>query len=154
MRKIVNTRCQVQALVTVAAVVLGCTVVTAEQVDPTKNLPDFEYTLLTGYVDGERAFIGIGGDIDGVVNPTLVASSGAVVQVIIANGDGGEHEFSVPGFGATTSRFAGPRSADVVAFRVTESGSFHYACTDHEHRKAGMEGLLVVYEPEEFPPKR
>ena len=50
-----------------------------------------EYTLETNMIDGQMAFIGIGGGIDGVKNPTLSANVGDTVKVTLVSGDGIEH---------------------------------------------------------------
>ena len=50
------------------------------------------------------AFVGVGGDIEGVVNPPLRVAEGDVVQVGIINGDGVEHDLVFPEFKAATDR--------------------------------------------------
>jgi nitrite reductase (NO-forming) len=44
-------------------------------------VPDVRFRLQTALAEGKLAFVGVGGDIDGVVNPTLRVPEGAVVQV-------------------------------------------------------------------------
>ena len=50
-----------------------------------------EYGLETAMIDGQMAFIGVGGGIDGVHNPTLSAHVGDLVRVTLTAGDGVEH---------------------------------------------------------------
>ena len=47
--------------------------------------PTVRFRLRTELADGKLAFVGIGGDIEGVVNPTLRVVEGVVVQVGLVN---------------------------------------------------------------------
>ena len=55
-------------------------------------MPGLRYTLRSGIAEGRMVFIGIGGSIDGQVNPLLSAAEGQVVQVTLINGEGAEHD--------------------------------------------------------------
>jgi nitrite reductase (NO-forming) len=90
------------------------------------------------------AFVGVGGDLEGVVNPTLRVAEGAVVQVGLANGDGVEHDDDVPDFKAATDKVNRKGASSVTVFRVGQSGEFAYFCSLPGHRQAGMEGKIVV----------
>src|SRR5690606_20997941 len=57
------------------------------QQSPASYTPDVSFTLETAIADGRLAFVGVGGTIDGVVNPTLEVTLGQVVQVTLINGD-------------------------------------------------------------------
>ena len=57
-----------------------------------------EYTLTTGLVDGNMSFIGVGGGIDGVHNPTLSAHVGDTVKITLSGGEGVEHDITFPDF--------------------------------------------------------
>jgi len=46
-----------------------------------------EYSLLTNMIDGQMAFFGVGGGIDGIKNPTLSANVGDTVKVTLTSGD-------------------------------------------------------------------
>jgi nitrite reductase (NO-forming) len=61
---------------------------------------DVAFTLETNIAEGKLVFIGVGGDIDGVVNPDLHVPEAAVVQVTLVNGDGMEHDIAFPDFDA------------------------------------------------------
>lgn len=137
-----------QALTILAILVFACSGATAEQLNPADHWPNVDYTLMTGLDEGRMAFIGIGGEIDGLTNPRLKAVTGDIVLLIIVNGRGDEHGFAIAGLDVKAARLAGKGSAEAIAFRVTESGTFEYACTDHGHRQAGMQGLIVVSDPE------
>lgn len=108
--------------------------------------PDITFRLRTAIAEGGLAFIGEGGTIDGVVNPTLRVRDNAVVQVTLVNGDGAMHDVSFPDFNAATSQIRGKGASSITVFRASRSGEFAYYCTLPGHRAAGMEGLLVVGE--------
>jgi nitrite reductase (NO-forming) len=59
-------------------------------------IPDIRYTLRSGIAEGRMVFIGIGGMIDGQVNPVLSAAEGQVVQITLINGEGAEHDIVFP----------------------------------------------------------
>src|SRR5262245_30249642 len=50
--------------------------------------PTVRFRLRTELAEGKMAFVGVGGEIEGVVNPTLRVVEGAVVQVGLVNNDG------------------------------------------------------------------
>lgn len=91
-------------------------------------------------------YVGVGGTIDGVRNPTLRVDVGDEVTIVLVNGQPLEHDLSVEGYGVTTDRVMGEGSSDTITFVADEEGTFVYYCTVPGHRAAGMEGLLVVGE--------
>ncbi len=116
-----------------------------QSMPPADYLADVSYTLTTGLQDGRMAFIGVGGAIDGVANPTLTAKPGQVVQITLINGDNVEHDIFVEGFAGADSPSVSQRGASVgIVFRADKEGEFPYWCTIPGHRQAGMEGSFVV----------
>jgi nitrite reductase (NO-forming) len=115
-----------------------------------KQSPDADYTptvryrLRTELAEGTMAFVGVGGDIEGVVNPTLRVAEGDVVQIGLINGDGVEHDVVFPDFKAGTDRVNRKGASSVTVFRATTAGEFAYFCSLPGHRPAGMEGKIVV----------
>ncbi len=105
---------------------------------------DITYTLQTNIAEGRLVFIGVGGDIDGIVNPTLKVPQNAFVQVTLTNGEGALHDISFPDFNATSDHISGKDSSTSVAFKADKTGDFTYFCTVPGHRAAGMEGKLTV----------
>jgi nitrite reductase (NO-forming) len=103
-----------------------------------------EYSLMTGMVNGQFAFIGVGGGIDGVQNPTLSANLGDTVRITLTNGDGVEHNISFPDFNAQAPNVATKGSSTQVEFTVDKGGSFSYFCAIPGHKEAGMHGTLEV----------
>src|SRR5690606_20727264 len=62
-----------------------------------------EYTLRTK-IGGEpmMSYVGVGGDVDGVANPELVANVGDTVRLTIINGDPVLHDLKIDEFGVAT----------------------------------------------------
>jgi nitrite reductase (NO-forming) len=89
-------------------------------------------------------YLGVGGEIDGKVNPVLLAAEGQVVQVTIINGEGAEHDVTFPDQEARSPRVTGKGASTTIAFRATKVGDFSYFYTVPGHRLAGMEGKFVV----------
>ena len=89
-------------------------------------------------------YIGVGGAIDGKVNPALTAAQGQVVQLTIINGEGAEHDIVFPDQDARSPRITGRGSSTTIAFRATSAGNYVYFCSVPGHRLAGMEGQFVV----------
>ena len=56
-----------------------------------KEVSSREYILTTDLVDGNFIFLGVGGAINGVSNPTLTAEPGETITVTLVNGGHGKH---------------------------------------------------------------
>ena len=110
----------------------------------TTYTPNIAFTLKTNIAEGRLVYTGVGGDIEGVVNPQLKVKTGDVVQVTLVNGDGAEHDVSFPDFNATSDHVTGMGASSVIVFRADKEGEFAYSCTMPGHRAAGMEGKLIV----------
>ncbi|MDE2150683.1 MAG: multicopper oxidase domain-containing protein [Gammaproteobacteria bacterium] len=105
---------------------------------------DVSYTLKTDIGNQGMTFVGVGQSIDGVVNPTLNAKKGDIVQITLIDGDGAEHDISFPDFNALSDHVVGPGASTVIVFRADRDGSFKYFCTLPGHRAAGMEGTITI----------
>ncbi len=116
--------------------------------NPTPTAPptQVEFTLRTDFQSGKMLFIGVGGDIDGVVNPTLEVVPGTVVRAILVNGDGMTHDLYFPDFEARTDKIGRVGETAEVTFTVPlgGGGTYVYYCTLPGHRAAGQEGQFVV----------
>ena len=106
--------------------------------------PNVRFRLRTELAEGKMAFVGVSGDIEGIVNPTLRVNDGDVVQVTLVNSDGIEHDVVFPEFGAGTDRVNRKGASSVTVFRADKSGEYAYFCALPGHRQAGMEGKIVV----------
>ena len=107
-------------------------------------IPDAKYTLRSGIAEGRMVYIGVGGAIDGKVNPVLTAAEGQVVQLTLINGEGAEHDIVFPDQDAKSPRVTGKGASTTIAFRAANSGDFVYFCSVPGHRQAGMEGQFTV----------
>ena len=103
-----------------------------------------EYSLLSSMVDGQMTFIGVGGGIDGVRNPTLSASVGDTVRVTLTGGDAVEHDVAFPDFNAQSDHIMGKGSTSTFEFVADRPGSFTYSCLLAGHKEAGMIGKFEV----------
>ncbi|WP_238626073.1 copper-containing nitrite reductase [Aggregatilinea lenta] len=106
-----------------------------------------EYTLLTGGDTGQLEFVGVGGDIDGQINPTLTANPGDVVKITLINADRMLHDVIIDEFNAQSDQFSGRDEQDSITFTADQVGEFVYYCSVPGHRQAGMWGKLVVGQP-------
>lgn len=116
----------------------------------TSYTADYRFTLETALLEGQMVFVGVGGALDGQVNPTLHVRHGAVVEITLMNGDGIEHDIGFPEVEAMSDHTRALGDTVVVAFRADDGADAHdettlqYYCTFPGHRIAGMEGLIAV----------
>ena len=123
-------------------------------VTPVENQPessaaiDADFTLKTITEGGKLLYIGVGSDIDGIINPDLVVQSGAVVHIILINGDGMPHDLFIPDLNIKTAYVKKIGEQTEIFFKVddVQPGTYVYYCTLPGHRKAGQEGKLIVGE--------
>ena len=102
------------------------------------------FTLKTGIATGRMVYIGVGGDINGQVNPTLMVHEGELVQINLINGEGAEHDVVIDQYGARSSIVVGKNASSTFSFTAGKVGEFAYFCSIAGHRQAGMEGLIQV----------
>ena len=109
-------------------------------------IPGLRYTLRTGIAEGRMVFIGVGGTIDGQVNPVLSAAEGQGVQVTLLNGEGAEHDivFADQEATARSAHITGKGASTNIAFRAGKSGDYVYFCSLPGHQLAGMQGQFLV----------
>ena len=89
-------------------------------------------------------FVGVGGDIDGVVNPTLTARPGDVVKITLINDDGMLHDLVIDEFDVATDQFADRGEQDSITFTATRPARSTITASVPGHKAAGMVGKLVV----------
>lgn len=111
--------------------------------------PETVFTLQTIAEGGKLLYIGVGGEIDGIVNPDLVVEPGADVRIILINGDGMPHDLFLPDLNVKTGYVKSIGESTETAFEIgnMQPGSYVYYCTLPGHRKAGQEGKLIVSKP-------
>jgi nitrite reductase (NO-forming) len=94
-------------------------------------------------------YVGVGGEIDSVVNPDLIVQPGSSVVITLLNGDGMQHDLVIPDFDFQTPLVNKKDDKVGVVFEVDadSSGTYPYFCSVAGHRQAGMEGKLFVSQP-------
>jgi nitrite reductase (NO-forming) len=107
-------------------------------------LLDAKYTLRSGIAEGRMVYVGVGGAIDGKVNPVLTAAEGQVVELTLINGEGAEHDIVFPDQSAKSPRVTGKGASTTIAFRAEKTGDFIYFCSVPGHQLAGMQGQFIV----------
>src|SRR5690349_8681271 len=131
-------------LIAISVLLTACTNANASASANGDSGKTIEYALQTGMIDGKMAFVGVGGGIDGITNPTLSANVGDTLKVTLSSGEGVQHDISFPDFNATSAFVVGQNSSTTLTFKVDKGGSFSYHCLVAGHREAGMEGKFEV----------
>jgi nitrite reductase (NO-forming) len=103
-----------------------------------------DFTLKTAVRNGQMAYVGVGDGIDGVVNPTLVAPVGTIVQLKLISSDGALYNISFPDFNTTSPNVFGKGKSVSAVFGVDRAGQFAYFSDLPGQREAGMQGVLEV----------
>src|SRR3990170_401628 len=111
---------------------------------PTGGTPDqtgeVTFRLTARQIPG---FVGIGGSIDGVVNPDLQVTAGTQVTIIIVGGELNVHDLLVEDFGARTPLVHSAGEEASVTFVADHTSTGVYYCTVPGHRVT-MEGRFLV----------
>src|SRR6266487_2542269 len=102
------------------------------------------FTLRSGIAQGRMVYLGVGGEIDGKVNPMLMVHEGETVQINLINGEGAEHDIVIDQYAARSDRILGIGASSTLAFTADKTGEFIYFCSIAGHREAGMEGRIQV----------
>jgi nitrite reductase (NO-forming) len=102
------------------------------------------FTLKTGIAGGRMVYIGVGGDIDGKINPDIMVHEGELIQINLINGEGAEHDIVIDQYAARSSIIVGKNASSTFSFTAQKAGEFAYYCSIAGHRAAGMEGLIKV----------
>ena len=108
----------------------------ASKGDPVKI--DREYRLESTMV----GYRGIGGEIDGVRNPTLWARTGEMVRITIVNGELMVHDVALEKAGVKSTQILDKGATANITFKAERSDIYY--CSVPGHRLAGMEGRLDV----------
>jgi len=85
---------------------------------------------------------GLGGEIDGVRNPTLWARTGETVRITITNGELMVHDIALEKLGTKSAQILDKGATTSITFKAEQSDT--YFCSVPGHRLAGMEGRLDV----------
>ena len=114
------------------------------------SLEDYEadetFTLRAEFADGKMLYVGEGGEIDGVQNPTLAVAQGETVAITLINASPLEHDLALPALEAHSEHVAAEGDETTFVFEASETGELDYYCTVPGHKEAGMLGIIAVDE--------
>lgn len=118
---------------------------------PGTATPDRDYLLETTIL----GYRGVGGEIDGVRNPTLWARTGETVRITIVNAELMVHDIVIEKLDVRSAQILDKGAKTSITFKATQSDT--YFCSLPGHRVAGMEGRIDVSDtprtqPEGDPP--
>ena len=117
---------------------------------PAAEVVNTEYVLTTDIENGNFVFVGVGGDINGMVNPTLTAAPGETITVTLVNGGHGKHDITFEEL-TGTKKVSKQGDSVSVTFKVpNEEKEFAYYDSVANHAELGMEGILNVTEKVPF----
>ena len=127
-----------------AALLAACSPASPGETSSEISQTTISYTLRTAGEAGSLLFIGVGGEIDGQVNPDLTARVGDTVAITLINDDGRFHDIVIDEFNAATPVIGERGQEETIQFTADQAGTFYYYCSVSGHRQAGMEGQLIV----------
>ena len=133
-----NQPIRVAARAAAVAILLMCTRGDLSSQAQATVTPDREYLLETTIL----GYRGVGGEIDGVRNPTLWARTGEVVRITIVNGELMVHDIVVEKLDVRSPQILDKGAKTAITFKATQSDT--YFCSLPGHRAAGMEGRIDV----------
>jgi len=91
----------------------------------------------------EASFVGVGGNIDGVLNPELSAHLGDTVRLTLINDSANTHDLKIDEFDVSSGELTAAESV-TVEFEADQLGMFNYYASLPGQRDAGLEGVLRV----------
>lgn len=89
-----------------------------------------------------KGYIGIGGTIDGVKNPDLIAKKGDHVMITITNVNNMPHDIKLDHHGVTSSLVRRP--GDTATIHFTADADDTYYCSLPGHASVGMKGRFLI----------
>jgi nitrite reductase (NO-forming) len=133
----------VTVLVVVLALPISIRVETNTSAAQTPQIVEYTLKTIIGQIP-PMAFIGVGGSIDGIINPQLTANTGDTVKITVINGDPIQHDLTIDEFGVSTGILKDKDQTVTITFTPDRPGDFKYYCATPGHRQVGMEGTLHI----------
>ena len=96
-------------------------------------------------------FRGVGGEIDGIRNPTLWALTGETVRITIVNGELMVHDIALEKLNVKSAQILDKGVSTSITFKAKANDT--YFCSVPGHRAAGMEGRIEVSDAPRVPPE-
>lgn len=110
---------------------------------PTATVVNTEYVLTATMRDGKFVYLGVDGDINGLVNPVLRAKPGERITIMLVNSGEGAHDIVFPALNVTSDKITKQGETTSVTFTVpSQDGALEYH--DSGLEKLGMKGVLLV----------
>ena len=130
-------------------VLLGL-VVALSACSPQTGVINTEYILTIAMRDGNLVYLGVDGDINGVVNPALHARAGERITVVLVNSGEGTHDIVFEDLQVHSDKVTKKGETTSITFTVpNREATIQYH--DSQHEKLGMRGVLLVGGVEEAP---
>lgn len=96
-----------------------------------------------------KGYVGVGGNIDGIVNPDLTAEKGDMVMVTILGVENMPHDIMFEKHGAKSPLIR--KKGDKADIHFTAEMDDIYICTLPGHASYGMKGKFVLSAPQDTP---
>lgn len=81
-----------------------------------------EFILTTVLHEGKPAFLGVGGEINGQINPNLTARPNDRVRIVLINGTTGKHQIVISGMNVKSGIVSKPKDITSVTFIAPMTG--------------------------------
>ena len=98
-----------------------------------------EYILTTDMRDGNFVYVGVNGNINGVVNPALHAQPGETISITLINSGYGQHDIVFPELNVKSDTLNQKGETTSVTFNAPDK-SVALKYQDSTHVKLGMTG--------------
>ncbi len=112
-------------------------------VPTTTAMVNTEYILTTAMRNDKFVFLGVDGNINGLVNPALHAKPGESITIMLVNSGEGQHDLVLPDLNVHSDSISKKGESTSVTFSVPEKdAALEYY--DSGLVKLGMRGILLV----------
>ncbi|GER81024.1 MAG: hypothetical protein JETCAE02_02140 [Anaerolineaceae bacterium] len=112
---------------------------------PKAQVVKTEYILTTAMREGNFVYVGVDGEINGVVNPSLRAAPGERITVMLVNSGEGAHDivFELPTQKIKSDTISKKGETTTFTF-VAPNNDVTVSYYDSTHKELGMRGVLLV----------
>jgi len=104
-----------------------------------------EFILTTILHEGKPAFLGVGGEINGQINPTLTARPNDRVRIVLINGSTGKHQIVISGTNGKSGIVSKPKQITAVTFLAPATpGTLEYWDGLQNSSLLQMKGQILI----------
>ncbi|PKN95237.1 MAG: nitrite reductase, copper-containing [Chloroflexi bacterium HGW-Chloroflexi-6] len=104
-----------------------------------------QYILTTAMHEGKFVYLGVDGDINGVVNPVLHANPGERINIMLINSGEGTHDIVFPHINVQSDAISKQGETTSITF-IAPKNNVALEYHDSGYEKIGMKGVLLVGE--------